>query len=113
MLEFTTKPAPGTEETRVPLFSVDGVEYSMPAEIHAGFALQVLERVVNVGEVAAIPWILRKLVGDKGVDALFAAKNFQTTDLDTLGKIVQEHVMGALEEQEKAGKAPSAGESGN
>lgn len=102
MLEFSTKKdAESTEEERVPLFSVDGVEYGMTKDIGAGLALQVVERVTLHGEVAAIPWVLRKLVGDAGIEALYAAKNFEPADLVVLGRIVQEHVMGVLEESGK------------
>lgn len=108
MLEFsTTRDAPSTEEERVPLYSVDGVEYGMTKDIGAGLALQVVERVTMYGEVAAIPWILRKLVGDAGIEALYAAKNFEPADLAALGKIVQEHVMGVLEESGKDSPAES------
>lgn len=110
MLEFSTaRDAESTEEERVPLFSVDGVQYGMTKDIGAGMALQVVERVTMYGEVAAIPWVLRKLVGDAGVEALYEAKNFNPEDLAVLGKIVQEHVMGVLEESGK----DSPGESGS
>lgn len=110
MLEFsTTRGAESTEEERVPLYSVDGVEYGMTKDIGAGLALQVVERVTMYGEVAAIPWILRRLVGDKGVEALYEAKNFNPADLVVLSKIVTEHVLGVLEESGK----DSAAESGS
>lgn len=104
MLEFTTKPTPGQEKAdRVPLFSVDGVGYGMRSDLTAAFALEAVEYISRHGGAAGLTWMMRRVVGDAAVEALYRAKDVRREDIRALEKIVSEHVMGALEESE-AGK---------
>lgn len=96
MIKIDTK-TPISDE-RIPVFSIDDVEYSMPKEINGHFALEVLEQIRTNGAESVISWMLEEAVGAKGYRALRGCETLTTADLKTVIKVVQDHVLGAVEE---------------
>jgi hypothetical protein len=89
-------------EERVPLFYIGDDEYTIPAHIPRGVALQYLRHVAEVGhEVATAPLLIRVL----GEDAYMALEQSKALTQEQLEKIVNIIVREALGDQEKEGKA--------
>lgn len=82
---------------RVPLFSIDGVEYGMPARISGATSLQVLEVIAERGEVASLPTVLRMVLGDEAYMALRSCPSVTMTDLNRIMTVVRNQVLGSLE----------------
>ena len=85
-------------DARIPVFSIDGVEYSMPQEINGHFALEVLEQIRANGSESVTAWVLEETIGSKGYRALRGCETLTTADLKAVIKIVTDHVLGAVEE---------------
>ncbi len=96
MIEISTdKPVSNAPE--VPVFSLDGRVYTIPAEIPGWLALQVLHRMRTEGEHVAISWALEELL-QEGYHALLAYKGLTTGELKAVLGAVQKRLMGAMEE---------------
>jgi hypothetical protein len=96
VIKIDTTARPASE--RIDVFEIDGETYSMPAEVNGGFALEAMEVIGTRGEVAAMPWLLEKALGRKGYTALRNCPTLTAADLKAVTRIVQDHVMGQLEE---------------
>ena len=96
MITIDTK-TPISDE-RIPVFSIDGEEYSMPAEINGHFALEVLEQIRAQGAESVASWMLEEAIGSKGYRALRGCETLTTADLKTVMKVVTDHVLGAVED---------------
>lgn len=77
MIEFTTKTEKGLPPAlrggqlpREPLYSVDGVEYSIPREFLPLQMAKYAHLVDSLGSDSAALWALREAVGDNGYFAL-------------------------------------------
>jgi hypothetical protein len=96
MIKIDTK-TPLSDE-RIPVFSIDGVEYSMPKEINGHFAIEVLEQIRSNGAESVVSFMLEEAIGSKGYRALRGCETLTTADLKAVISIVQDHVLGAVEE---------------
>lgn len=94
LIEITTSTEPVATE---PLFSIDGVVYSMPVEVPGNVALGYLEQMRQGGEAVAIAWALEQVLGEKAYQALVNCKSLQPHQLSAIMTIVTERIMGALE----------------
>lgn len=99
------KPAPvvittDTEanEERLPVFSIDGVEYTMPAEVPASMALRVLDTIRRLGQEAAVSYLLEEVLGPEAYQALLNCRTLKPEQLKAVVAVVQDHVLGAVEE---------------
>lgn len=101
MLELVTPASDEAVET-VPLFSIDGKEYGIPAVISASLGLKYLKMLRTQGEVVAGGWVLEEMLGEEGYDALSNFKGLTTKQLEQLCEIAGKHALGSLEEPEKA-----------
>lgn len=86
------------EAERIDVFSIDGEMYSMPAEIDGHFALEVLEQIRTSGVESVVAWMVEEAVGSKGYRALRNCQTLKTSDLKAVINIVQDHVLGAVED---------------
>lgn len=102
VLAFKARPVDKAPD-RVPLFSVDGTEYGMLADIPATLAIEAAEYVARHGGAAGLAYVLRRVCGDAAVEALYGAE-VSMADIRKLERIAQDHVLGALEEDEGPGK---------
>jgi hypothetical protein len=106
MLELVTSASVEPVET-IPLFSIDGKEYRIPLVPSAAMGLRYLKMLRTQGEMVANGWALEEMLGTEAYDALANFKDLTPQDLAQLSEIVGKHMLGALEEPEKAavGKA--------
>lgn len=81
----------------IPLFSIDGVVYSIPAEVSASMALRVLDESRKNGQEAAMAGALEELLGEDAYQALLSCKSLKVSDLEKIMEAVQVHVLGDLE----------------
>ena len=92
-----------TEEERVPLFYIGDTEYTIPAVIPSGVALQYLRVAGERGQDFAAPILLTRVLGEEAYEALENSRNLTE---DQLSKIVQLVIDLALGKREtKEGKA--------
>jgi hypothetical protein len=95
LVEIVTTDAPEAE--LVPLFSIDGQVYSIPAEVSASMALRVLDEARRSGMEAAMSGALEELLGAEAYQALLHCTSLTTAHLEAIMDAVQGHVLGGLE----------------
>lgn len=83
------------------LFSIDGQVYTMPVEVSASVALQMLHIARTEGQEAAISWTMEEVLGTEAYDALRKCRALKSHQLQAVIKVVTETVMGAMEEEGK------------
>jgi hypothetical protein len=83
-----------TEAEPIPVFSADGVTYTMPAEVSADLALTFIEKLAD-NEASASLWLLKYLFGRDGYEAL--KRTATGAQLRAVTDVVSDHVMGAAE----------------
>jgi hypothetical protein len=88
--------ADGPVETE-PLFYIDDVEYTIPVEISAGFALRYLEIAADEGENAAELYLLKGVLGEDGFAALRDAQMVTFAQFQQISTIIMERTLGTLE----------------
>lgn len=97
MLELTTTTEPVDEE-RIPLFSIDGREYTIPKSVDAAFALRAIKTVREKGELFAAAQIFEEVIGTEAYDALCNFKGLKGPQLKQLIDEVVGYVMGQVED---------------
>jgi hypothetical protein len=95
LIEIVTTDAAPVE--MIPLFSIDGEVYSIPGEVGAGMALNVLDRARRDGMESAMSWALEAMLGTDSYRALLDCKTLTITQLEQIMEAVQLHVMGGTE----------------
>lgn len=92
------KRAPAEDADRIPLFEIDGVEYTIPAVIAAGDALMHLAMVGRFqNEAQRGMYLVGQLAGNDALAALLAEAEMDVGDWQKLIKILSEHTFGQLE----------------
>jgi hypothetical protein len=102
-LDSTEKEEP-TKEERIPVFSINGTAYDMPAQIKPHIALKYLWLIKNNGGDYASAWLMEAVLGTDGFQALANYEPLTTAQLDHIKNIVQDAAMGAVEDSGKATK---------
>ena len=87
-------------EERIPLFSIDGTQYTMPAEVAGYVSLQATDLWATEGEAAASRWLMLELLGEDGYLALRTCKTISKAQMRQVQEILVRHAMG--EEDPKA-----------
>lgn len=95
LIEITTTNPVFAE--REPLFSIDGVEYTIPKEISGSVALAFLEEARNHGEALAVGWLLKEVLGEESHAALVACKTVTGPQMAAVVTVVRERTMAAME----------------
>jgi hypothetical protein len=95
LVEIVTTDQPEVE--LIPLFSIDGEVYSIPAEVSASMALRVLDTARREGMEAAMSGALEELLGPDAYQALLHCKSLTTDHLEAIMAGVQGHVLGGLD----------------
>jgi len=98
----TDAPVSTDEQARVPLFTVGGKTYTMPAETSAAEAIRLLRDIRRHGNALAAEMLLTRFVGDEGVDALLSSKGFDADRWNKVTGAASAHVFGSLEQDPKA-----------
>lgn len=86
---------------REPLFSIDGVEYTMPREVSASLTLEAMERFETLGEIRATRWLMVELLGQEGYDALRRCKEVTVRQFLQIQEVLRDRALGT---QEGSGK---------
>ena len=81
-------------EDRIPLFSIDGTEYTMPAEVMGYVSTQVIDIWATEGEAAGTRWLMIELLGQDGYDALRTCKTITKAQLRQVTQIMVRHALG-------------------
>lgn len=89
--------APAAE--RIVLFEIDGTEYTIPATVPTGQALELLTvSSVLPNEARRGIYLLRELAGPDALEALLGESDITDGDWHKLVTIMSEHSFGRLEE---------------
>lgn len=91
-------------EDRIPIFYIGTTEYTVPASIPAGVALEYLRVSAAVGPDAASGVILTRVLGEEAYSALEQARGLTGEQLMQIVQLVVDKALGSLE-SEKEGKA--------
>lgn len=83
------------------LFSIDGVMYQIPSYPSGSVTLQFLEIARAEGELPAIGWVMREMLGKDGHKALLGCKALSGKQLQDITDIVVAKVNGVLEDSGK------------
>lgn len=92
------KREPEAEAERIPLFEIDGTEYTIPAVVPTGDALAYLlvaSSMANEAQRGA--YLMRELAGPDALTALLGQADMRESDWHKLIKILSEHAFGHLE----------------
>lgn len=86
---------------REALFSIDGTEYTIPKAVPPNVALEAVELVSRMGEVAGTRELMVMMLGRAGWDALRTCGELAKEDLVAIQTAVRERVFGGMEEEGK------------
>jgi hypothetical protein len=81
-------------EERIPLFSIDGTEYTMPAEVAGNVSMEATELWATEGEASATRWLMLELLGEDGWAALRGCKTITKAQMRQVVQIIVRHAMG-------------------
>lgn len=95
-MSFTTLD-PKTKQDRLPLFEIDGVEYTVPAVVPTGHSLKLMLNTSGMNEGQRGAYLIEALVGNAGLNALLNA-DLSDADWHRLITTLSKHVFGRLEE---------------
>jgi hypothetical protein len=91
------KSKPKTRQKRVVLFYIDEVAYSVPAKPGAEVSLQILDAMERLGQEGGIAFMLKRMLGEEGYQALMTYDDLDTDDLQQIIVKANAIVNGALE----------------
>lgn len=80
------------------LFSLGDKHYYMPDQIPPNIAFKFLRDRRREDQIFAVAGLIENLLGAKALDALADADDMSAEDMKTLMKIINDKVMGKLEE---------------
>jgi hypothetical protein len=81
-------------EDRIPLFSIDGTEYTMPAEPLGYIGIEATHLWATESPAAATDWLMTEMLGEEGFTALRTCKTITRAQYNQVVKIVVDHVYG-------------------
>ena len=83
---------------REPIFSIDGIEYTMPREVPGHIALEGMEIYRKGGDGAATPWIMEQLLGNDGYRALRDCPSLTKANLLAIIEVLRRKIFGDPED---------------
>lgn len=84
-------------QRREKLFSIDGVEHTIPVEFGPQLSLVFIDSIGQVGEDVALGRVLRAAMGKASWEALVAYEDLTGAQLKKILGITMEKIMGAVE----------------
>jgi len=96
MIELT-RPVGDSEVEMVPLFSIDGKEYRVPAKPRVNVALKYLTNAREHGEQMAQMMLLEDLLGAEGYKALAEYDDLTAEQLSQVADLAAKLTLGQLE----------------
>jgi len=109
ILRFTTEASGDVPEVRIPLFSIDDVVYTIPAEPNLTIGLEASHLLgesadPGIGATRAMDYVLTEMIGEEGYAALRRLRTVSRAGFQKVSAICMELAMGALEDP-KGGSA--------
>ena len=83
---------------RVPLFEIDGAEYTIPAVVPTGDSLKLLLQTRGMNEAERALVLIDVLAGNKALNALLGEAKLTDADWRKLITRVSDHALGRVEE---------------
>lgn len=96
----TAQTVPADAPDRVPLFDVDGVQYTMPAVVSAGQVLMQLRDEQKYGDAYAGMLLIERLCGPEAMAAILAA-DLTLAQWAHVANVATTHALGQLETSQK------------
>lgn len=109
MIELDSSVEDETAKERVPVFSIDGTTYDMPARIKPHVGLKYLWLLKDRGSDYATAWLMEIVLGVEGFKVLANYEPLTPAQFDSIKNIVQDAALGMLEESGKAQKVRYSG----
>lgn len=97
VVQLTTSDEPQPVEL-IPVFSIDGVEYGMPAHIKRNLALKYLRMIRTRGQSVADAWMIEEVFGAEAFEALMNHDDLTDDQFAQVMAIVEGHVLGQMEQ---------------
>jgi hypothetical protein len=90
------------EAKREPLFSIDGIEYTIPVEdeVPPALGLEGLELARTYGQAYAEAWLAEMMLGPAGWRALRQCPDIRPSQMQAILRIMRTRAMGYLESDE-------------
>jgi hypothetical protein len=82
------------KKDREPLFSIDGVEYTIPKAVPTNVGLKAMDHLARVSEPEGVRYIMILMLEKEGWDALQGADGLEEADLRTIQEIIRKKVFG-------------------
>lgn len=102
MITITTKTErPDWKADREPIFSIDGVEYTIPKKVPTNVGLEAMEKVSELGGAAGTRWLMVLMLGQKGWDALRTCEDLEPADLQAVQEVIRTRVFAEVEPEGK------------
>jgi hypothetical protein len=79
-------------DDREPLFSVGGVEYTIPKKAPAAWTIRTTTLAVETGDAQAVEYALQKMLGEDGYKALAECDTLTTTDFEVIRDVILKRV---------------------
>jgi hypothetical protein len=87
------------DEERIPIFTINGVDYSIPRRPQMGLGLKFSRDRRSYGSDVAVVNLLTSMIGEEGFEALINYDGMTVEDLETITEICSRAAMGKLEAQ--------------
>lgn len=78
---------------RQPLFSVDGVVYTIPKNVPPAWSMQAMDLAMTKGEDVALAWTVGTMLGVDGYEALKTCPTLLPEDLHVVFKAIMDKVL--------------------
>lgn len=101
-INFDTRPKLEEDTDRLPVFYLNGVEYSIPRRINMSVGLRFIRNRSKFGADVAITKLMEEMLGEEAYDALLGYDGVTDRDFEVITEILSKAAMGKLEAQKKA-----------
>jgi hypothetical protein len=97
---ITTADHADDEIETIHVFSIDGVEYHMPAHPPANIGLRFTDIIGTEGGPAAQAWLFREMLGDDGYEALLECEDITDEQIEKIGEMVGDVALAAAKDKQ-------------
>jgi hypothetical protein len=78
---------------REPLFSIGGVEYSIPKQVPAAWTIKATHLAMTAGDLVAAEYAVGKMLGEDGYKALADCETLTLTDFEIVRDAILDRVL--------------------
>ena len=102
-INFDTRPERvESEDDRIVVFTLNGVDYSIPRRVNMSIGLRFIRDRARFGSDVAIVNLMEEMLGEDGYNALLSYDGVTDKDFETITEVLSRAAMGKLEAQKKA-----------